>query len=92
MAETDFLCTACRAAMCHDCREIAGEYQLLLESLRRSQRNLEYDAEELRRENERLKREVETLKEVLGMGMPALVAAWMGDQKPEELLEKVRAA
>jgi predicted RNase H-like nuclease (RuvC/YqgF family) len=90
MAETDFLCSTCRAAMCHDCREIAGEYQLLLEGLRRSRRSLEYDVEELRRENERLKREVETLKEVLGMGMPALVVAWMSDQKPEELLEKVR--
>jgi hypothetical protein len=92
MAETGFLCSTCRGLLCHDCREIAGEYQLLLESLRRSRRSLEYDVEELRRENERLKREVETLKEVLGMGMPALVAAWMGDQEPEELLEKVRAA
>jgi hypothetical protein len=86
-----FLCSTCRALMCQGCLEIADEYQVLLEGLRHSQRSREYDVEELRRENERLKREVEALEEVLAMGMPALVVAWMRDQKPGELLEKVRA-
>jgi hypothetical protein len=91
MAETNFLCTTCRGLLCQGCLEIADEYQMLLEGLRHDQRNREYDVEELRRENERLKREVEALEEVLAMGMPALVVAWMRDQKPEELLEKARA-
>lgn len=80
-----FLCRACAAVMCDDCRGIAEEYQQLYEGQRSYLVRADDTVLRLRAENERLTRQLADYRRVLEVGQHHLFTAWLRDLSPSTL-------
>lgn len=77
MTTQSFLCGNCRREMCDDCREIAEEYQELLQIRTNALQAANYQVEQLRIELENEKRRSAMYEEVAKAGMGPIIGAWI---------------
>lgn len=71
--------------MCRDCRQIAEEYQDLLEARTQALVTAQDRVGEMKRELDREKRRANMYEQVAKAGIPAVIIAWM-DQDINQLL------
>ena len=72
-----FLCGNCKRVMCNDCREIAEEYQELLDARIYALASAVSELETTQAEVARLKRRAEMYEECAKAGVGDIIAAWM---------------
>jgi hypothetical protein len=76
----NFLCTSCLSVMCSDCKEIASEYNELLQIRTRALMERERKIEELERELAKEKRLREAFETWAKIGVPEIVIRWIDSQ------------
>ena len=83
-----FLCGHCKREMCTDCRQIAEEYQELLEARTQALSATRAENERLTRELANEKRRADMFEQVARAGMPNVILAWMDKDITKILNEK----
>ena len=72
-----FLCGHCKREMCSDCRQIAEEYQELLEKRTQALGTANHQVESLTRELADMKRRAHMWEQISKAGLPETITAWM---------------
>lgn len=81
-----FLCTSCKSCMCDDCREIAEEYQELLENRTRALMIANSNEEQAKRRLETETRRADMFEKIAKAGVGDIIAAWI-DKEIKQILE-----
>ena len=72
--------------MCTDCRQIAEEYQELLEARTRALSSAQDQIEQMQLELAREKRHADAFEKIAKIGLPETIIAWM-DKEIDQLLD-----
>jgi hypothetical protein len=91
MSKQSFLCGNCRREMCDDCREIAEEYQELLEKRTQALSATQEENERLTMELRNTKRRADMFERVAKAGLPNIILAWMDKEINTLLAAPTRA-
>jgi len=81
-----FLCGNCKREMCDDCKNIAEEYQELLELRTTALQSAQHENEQLKNKLSNLQRRADMYEQVSKAGFGDVIGAWM-DKEINQLLK-----